>query len=436
MKYRNAVVASLVSGVLAGCSILPTGNSSRAKPTANVEDLFVSDTQVQATAADAEANRKMAVASSGLTVRKSKRGNMDSYVVRGQRFHTLDNSDGYSARGLASWYGPNFHGRTASNGEIYDMYKMTAAHKSLPLPTYARVTHLDNGKSVVVKINDRGPFSGDRIIDLSFAAALQLGMVNDGTAMVEIQALTAEELAVMSGPKNTMDIEFDYVKDGIATPVPSSALAGVALPLNNQNAVAGAGESLVVPVLPEADAAAPVTAAQTVATDVVVPVATPRPEPVASAEGVVVKVPAIQTAGSDAGKAVDLSRVATASVDEKNTAAGLPVALVDASSVGQVVPAAGVAAVQTAKAAPKLPLDNAEYFIQAGVYADVADAERLAVDIVLAIPREEVNIKPLKGTDMYRVTVGPIMKSDHAKLVSAELDNAGVENYTVKVKQP
>ncbi len=98
----------------------------------------------------------------------------------------------------------------ASNGETYDMYRMTAAHKTLPLPTYARVTHLDNGKSIVVKINDRGPFSGDRLIDLSFAAALELGMVNDGTAMVEIKALSPEELLAMSGPDNTMGIEFYY----------------------------------------------------------------------------------------------------------------------------------------------------------------------------------------------------------------------------------
>ena len=88
------------------------------------------------------------------------------------------------------------------------MYKMTAAHKTLPLPTYVRVTHIDNGKSVVVKINDRGPFSGDRLIDLSFAAALQLGMVNDGTAMVDIEALTAQEVADLSGPDNSWGVEF------------------------------------------------------------------------------------------------------------------------------------------------------------------------------------------------------------------------------------
>jgi rare lipoprotein A len=120
---------------------------------------------------------------------RSRYGNPASYVVRGKRYHTLPGSDGYRERGVASWYGTKFHGHRTSSGESYDMYKMSAAHKTLPLPTYARVTNLRNGKSVVVKINDRGPFHENRLIDLSYAAASRLGILGEGTGLVEVEAI-------------------------------------------------------------------------------------------------------------------------------------------------------------------------------------------------------------------------------------------------------
>ncbi len=120
---------------------------------------------------------------------KSRYGNPPSYVVLGKRYYTLDRSDGYSERGVASWYGTKFHGRRTSSGEPYDMYAMTAAHKTLPLPTYVRVTNLDNGRSVVVRVNDRGPFHSNRIIDLSYTAAWKLGTLGKGTGYVEVTAI-------------------------------------------------------------------------------------------------------------------------------------------------------------------------------------------------------------------------------------------------------
>jgi rare lipoprotein A len=120
---------------------------------------------------------------------KSKYGNPKSYVVFGKRYHTKASAEGHVERGVASWYGRKFHGRRTSSGERYDMYAMTAAHKSLPLPTYARVTNLENGRSAVVRINDRGPFHGNRVIDLSYAAANKLGVVRHGTARVEVRAI-------------------------------------------------------------------------------------------------------------------------------------------------------------------------------------------------------------------------------------------------------
>lgn len=122
----------------------------------------------------------------------SKYGNPESYVVNGRRYYTLKSSAGYSERGIASWYGSKFHGRRTSSGETYDMYRMTAAHKQLPLPTYVQVRNLDNGHTATVKVNDRGPFHDNRVIDLSYAAALKLGVVNKGTAFVEVRALDAK----------------------------------------------------------------------------------------------------------------------------------------------------------------------------------------------------------------------------------------------------
>jgi len=124
---------------------------------------------------------------------RSAHGNPPFYNVLGKRYIVLDTADGYLERGVASWYGPTFHGENTSNGERYDMYGMTAAHKTLPLPTYARVTNLKNGKSIVVRINDRGPFVANRLIDLSYTAAAKLDMLREGTTLVEVRALTVQE---------------------------------------------------------------------------------------------------------------------------------------------------------------------------------------------------------------------------------------------------
>ena len=122
----------------------------------------------------------------------SRYGNPDSYTVDGVTYHVMKDGRGYREKGLASWYGLKFHGKRTSSGEPYDMYAMTAAHKTLPLPTWVRVTNLDNGKSVVVKVNDRGPFHAGRIIDLSYAAASKLGMLGHGTVPVEVVTVTPD----------------------------------------------------------------------------------------------------------------------------------------------------------------------------------------------------------------------------------------------------
>jgi rare lipoprotein A len=127
-------------------------------------------------------------------VTPSKTGNPSSYTVLGQTYTLVPACKGYQDRGIASWYGMQFNGGRTSDGETYDMYAMTAANKVVPIPCYVRVTNLKSGKSVIVKINDRGPFVANRLIDLSYAAASKLGMLGSGTALVEVQAVGPGDL--------------------------------------------------------------------------------------------------------------------------------------------------------------------------------------------------------------------------------------------------
>ncbi len=124
---------------------------------------------------------------------RSAYGNHSPYEVFGQTYHVKSTAEGYHERGIASWYGTRFHGRATSSGEPYDMYKLTAAHRTLPLPTYAEVRNLENGRNIIVRINDRGPFHSDRIIDLSWAAAVKLGIEQAGTGKVEVRAITFDD---------------------------------------------------------------------------------------------------------------------------------------------------------------------------------------------------------------------------------------------------
>lgn len=122
---------------------------------------------------------------------RSRGGNKSPYRVNGRLYYVLDDARDYVARGVASWYGSKFHGNLTANGETYDMYAMSAAHRNLPLPTYVEVRNLDNGRTAIVRVNDRGPFVEDRIIDLSYAAAVKLDMLKSGTANVEVRAVFA-----------------------------------------------------------------------------------------------------------------------------------------------------------------------------------------------------------------------------------------------------
>jgi rare lipoprotein A len=198
-------------------------------------------------------------------------GNPPSYEVFGKRYYVMASSVGYVERGVASWYGPGFHKELTSVREPYDMYGMTAAHKTLPLPAYVRVTNLQNGRSCVVRVNDRGPFVGNRIIDLSYTAAAKLDMLRDGTAMVEVRVLQPVDPG--------LDTHLTVASVG-ALPLASPPSVSPPVPLTSPPTTVAAAAPLTSPPATVA-AAAPLTTPP-----VAIPAAVPpviKPAPVTSA---------------------------------------------------------------------------------------------------------------------------------------------------------
>ena len=258
---------------------------------------------------------------------RSRYGNPPFYDVFGRRYYVLSSSVAYVERGVASWYGPGFHKVRTSTGEPYDMYAMTAAHKTLPLPAYVRVTNLQNGRSIVVRVNDRGPFVGNRIIDLSYTAASKLDMLRNGTAMVEVRAIDPN------------------------------------MPLPQQNS----------PLL----ASVPMAAG---------PGASPAPA----------------------------------------TSAGSSTATL-ASASGVTPALSGTAA--TAPLAPVTSVAKTILFVQAGAFADPANAEHLATQLRgggygKIFVRDDV----IAGRKMYRVRIGPVLNVPEFDRIVAALDHAGVHD--------
>lgn len=182
MKINNLLFAAMLTAVLAGCS--STGRY-------DIKDDVAPDAPLSVDHVE-DASPQYEPYSHG--------GNKD-YKLRGASYQIVKDTTGFKQKGKASWYGKKFHGHLTSNGEVYDMYSMTAAHKTLPLPSYVKVTNLDNGKTAVVRVNDRGPFHPGRIIDLSYTAAYKLGVVQTGTANVEIEVIKVDKSA-QTNPKS------------------------------------------------------------------------------------------------------------------------------------------------------------------------------------------------------------------------------------------
>ncbi len=155
-----------------------------------------------------------------------RKANMRPYVALGKSYTPMTVLEPYKERGIASWYGRRYHGQKTASGEIYDMYGMTAAHPVLPLPSYVRVTNIKNGKSVVVRVNDRGPFHSDRLIDLSYTAAYKLGVLGGGSASVEVESILPGKESVLQTV-----VASPVVKNTMASPAATENMSGIYLQL-------------------------------------------------------------------------------------------------------------------------------------------------------------------------------------------------------------
>jgi rare lipoprotein A len=318
---------------------------------------------------------------------RSKYGNMDSYSVKGRTYRTKESSDGYVERGLASWYGRQFHGRKTSSGERYDMYSMTAAHKTLPLPTYVRVTNVDSGRSAVVKVNDRGPFHGPRVIDLSYAAATKLGVVAKGTALVEVRAIDPARPGSDPGPL----LAATYAR----TPEPKSErILARNEPVPKRRESSPRHEPAPVQERAVESALAAMGA-----------------EPVAK--------PAVQTVAKREARPETRPETGPATRSPEPPAPK-PV-LVQAE---RPVPAVAVRA-----AAPKGDAGAKGLYLQVGAFGDPTNAERLRKRLnPLLAGQVRVQSASAEGPKLYKVRIGPLSSEGEANRLQAKLVTLGVES--------
>ncbi|KII80438.1 septal ring lytic transglycosylase RlpA family protein [Vibrio renipiscarius] len=199
-KLHKLASLALISTVIVGCSSSPSEPEKTPTPTEPTTPPISESDRYQAERYDIKEDlapkEPMSVEHIDEIVPQYEPyslGGTKNYTVRGQRYQIIKDPKGFKEKGQASWYGKKFHGHLTSIGEVYDMYSMSAAHKELPLPSYVKVTNTDNGKSTIVRVNDRGPFHPGRIIDLSYAAATKLDVIHTGTANVEIEVITPEK---------------------------------------------------------------------------------------------------------------------------------------------------------------------------------------------------------------------------------------------------
>lgn len=343
---------------------------------------------------------------------RSSYGNRSPYTVLGKRYSVRDSAEGYVERGMASYYGNKFHGRRTSNLEVYDMYAFTAAHKTLPLPSFARVTNLDNGKSVVVRVNDRGPFHDGRLVDLSYAAAVKLGFRNVGTAPVEVRGLS---------PGENAREPYDAIarKDAPAA-TPAAAPASRALPPGVRIAT-GKPASL----RPAGNATASTPASSTAMDKLVgmLPVATANAaeRPARGAETVASAAPA--TAAGKAGREwrFDMLQDGKAmSADEFDAWMKTRQARVATGKAGTPAPRSGTSARAAAapppapraaaqRVASAVPADSGQVTLQVASFADQQNAgHALAMLQQASIAGARLQDAQVGGRQIWRLRVGPV----------------------------
>ncbi len=202
VKTLNYKFIFLLAGsvlMVACSSVSSPPQTAGTAPVANAGRYSISQDRAPSTPLDPSRIRDVEL----LPLNRTMAGNRSPYTVNGKRYRVMATEEGFQQTGLASWYGEKFHGHLTSNGEIFDMYQVSAAHTGLPIPSYARVTNLENQRSIVVRVNDRGPFHNDRIIDLSYAAAYKLGFSDQGTALVHVESIIAGQQDVLLADAST-----------------------------------------------------------------------------------------------------------------------------------------------------------------------------------------------------------------------------------------
>jgi rare lipoprotein A len=180
--------------LLAACQSASVPPSSTTAPVANAGRYSISQDRAPSQSLDVSQIREVIP----VPLNRTMAGNRSPYTVNGRSYRVMQTEVGFQQTGLASWYGEKFHGHQTSNGEVFDMYQVSAAHTGLPIPSFVRVTNLENQRSIVVRVNDRGPFHNDRVIDLSYAAAYKLGFSNQGTALVHIEAIVPSQNVILA----------------------------------------------------------------------------------------------------------------------------------------------------------------------------------------------------------------------------------------------
>jgi rare lipoprotein A (peptidoglycan hydrolase) len=330
---------------------------------------------------------------------RSLYGNPPFYDVFGKRYYVMASGVGFVERGVASWYGPGFHKVRTSTGEIYDMYGMTAAHKSLPLPAYVRVTNLENGRSCVVRVNDRGPFVGNRIIDLSYTAAAKLDMLRNGTAMVEIRTLQPLDPAENTHLTTAALIPQTVTPQNLSTSGASGTMPAAAA------ASAGGG------TMPAGGGA---TAGGTLGP--------PPPAAAALSAGAPGNRPTSGGGPSNASSATPTSPGALIETPMPSDPARPP----------QAAPPAAAVLPSSAPLIAPAPVTSSpvrSLYVQAGAFTDPANAERLA-DKLRGGGYGKVFVRDdmVAGRKFYRVRIGPVPDVPEFDRIVAALEQAGVRD--------
>ncbi len=364
---------------------------------------------------------------------RSRSGNMATYVVRGKRYYTKGDSKGHIETGVASWYGPGFHGRKTSSGERYDMHAMTAAHKTLPLPTYALVTNLDNGQSAVVRINDRGPFHGPRVIDLSKAAAARVGVLAKGTARVEVRTLEPGEptapapnafLASADKPQPRVATQSSGFLDGFDAPGPAApSPASVARPDRDS------GQALAATLVSPRVAPAAPTATKPNRELVVARRDAPRDVPRSRPEPLERPVKAARDEAQVAG----IGKGAKGALAKSDGASRKPGAEPKAANEPKAAKEDKVAKDEKVEKQDKAA---GGMYVQVGAFGDRSNAEQLRKRLSKELDRMQVQVQKI-GRDsapLYKVQVGPFASRAKASSASQQLAALGVGKSHVVVQ--